>query len=98
MCVCVCGKYSYRCFSTEHPTATKTKSAEGFIDGDLIERFLDLPQKKMDEICRGLKVCVGVCVGVGVCVCGCVCVWVCVCVCVRVRACVRACVRVCDDC
>ena len=40
----------------EHPTATKTKSSEGFIDGDLVEQFLDLPQAKMEEICRGIKV------------------------------------------
>ena len=40
----------------EHPTATKTKSSEGFIDGDLVEQFLDLPQAKMEEICRGMKV------------------------------------------
>jgi hypothetical protein len=39
----------------EHPTATKTKSSEGFIDGDLVEQFLDLPQAKMEEICRGIK-------------------------------------------
>lgn len=40
----------------EHPTATKTKSSEGFIDGDLVEHFLDLPQDKMEEICKGIKV------------------------------------------
>lgn len=40
----------------EHPTATKTKSSEGFIDGDLVEHFLDLPEKKMAEICKGIKV------------------------------------------
>lgn len=45
----------YRCFSMEHPTATKTKSSEGFIDGDLVEHFLDLPQDKMEEICKGIK-------------------------------------------
>lgn len=48
--------FSYRCFSMEHPTATKTKSSEGFIDGDLVEHFLDLPQDKMEEICKGIKV------------------------------------------
>ena len=40
----------------EHPTATKTKLSEGFIDGDLVERFLDLPEAKMQEICKGIKV------------------------------------------
>jgi DNA damage-binding protein 1 len=45
----------YRCFSMEHTAATKTKSAEGFIDGDLVEHFLDLPQKKMEQIIKGIK-------------------------------------------
>ena len=40
----------------EHTAATKTKSAEGFIDGDLVEHFLDLPQKKMEQIIKGIKV------------------------------------------
>lgn len=43
---------SYRSFSTEH----MTKMSEGFIDGDLVERFLDLPQAQMEDICRGIKV------------------------------------------
>jgi UDP-N-acetylglucosamine transferase subunit ALG13 len=29
---------------------------EGFIDGDLVERFLDFSQTQMDEVCKGLKV------------------------------------------
>ena len=29
---------------------------EGFIDGDLVERFLDLPQTQMDDVCKGIKV------------------------------------------
>ena len=29
---------------------------EGFVDGDLVERFLDLSQTQMDEVCKGLKV------------------------------------------
>ncbi|CAI8053753.1 DNA damage-binding protein 1 [Geodia barretti] len=45
----------YRCFSMEHTAATKTKSAEGFIDGDLVEHFLDLPQEKMEQIIKGIK-------------------------------------------
>ena len=40
----------------EHTAATKTKSAEGFIDGDLVEHFLDLPQEKMEQIIKGIKV------------------------------------------
>ena len=46
----------YRCFSVEHAAASKTKSAEGFIDGDLIEQFLDLPHQKMEDVCNGIKV------------------------------------------
>ncbi len=33
--------------------------AEGFIDGDLVEQFLELPESQMAEICQGLKVSVG---------------------------------------
>ena len=29
---------------------------EGFVDGDLVERFLDLSQTQVDEVCKGLKV------------------------------------------
>ena len=29
---------------------------EGFIDGDLVERFLDLSQGQMEDLCKGLKV------------------------------------------
>ena len=29
---------------------------EGFIDGDLVERFLDLPESQTIEICKGIKV------------------------------------------
>ena len=28
----------------------------GFIDGDLVEKFLDLPRPQMEEIVRGIKV------------------------------------------
>ena len=28
----------------------------GFIDGDLVEKFLDLPRKQMEEIVRDIKV------------------------------------------
>lgn len=43
---------SYRSYATEH----KTKMPEGFIDGDLVERFLDLPQTQMEDVCKGIKV------------------------------------------
>jgi len=43
---------SYRSYGTEH----KTKMPEGFIDGDLVERFLDLPQAQMEDVCKGIKV------------------------------------------
>ncbi len=31
---------------------------EGFIDGDLVEKFLDLPEAQMSEVVKGIKVCV----------------------------------------
>lgn len=43
---------AYRSFENEH----KTKMTEGFIDGDLVERFLDLPPSEIEEICKGIKV------------------------------------------
>merc|ERR1739838_92960 len=42
----------YRSFSTER----KTERCEGFIDGDLIESFLDLSPDKMKEVSQGLMV------------------------------------------
>lgn len=42
----------WRSFSTE----VKTEVSEGFIDGDLIESFLDLPRKEMNEVITGLQV------------------------------------------
>ncbi len=42
----------YRSFANDH----KTKVAEGFIDGDLVERFLDLSQAQMNDIVAGIKV------------------------------------------
>ncbi|CAL4129658.1 unnamed protein product [Meganyctiphanes norvegica] len=42
----------YRSFSTER----KTERCEGFIDGDLIESFLDLNPDKMKEVSQGLMV------------------------------------------
>jgi len=43
---------SYRSFGNDH----KTLIAEGFIDGDLVEQFLELPEAQVTEICKGLKV------------------------------------------
>ena len=43
---------SWRSFHTDR----KTEPAFGFIDGDLIESFLDLTRDKMQEIVQGLQV------------------------------------------
>ena len=43
---------TWRSFSNER----KTEPAHGFIDGDLIESFLDLPRERMEEIASGLQV------------------------------------------
>ncbi len=29
---------------------------EGFVDGDLVEKFLDLPEAQMNEVVKGIKV------------------------------------------
>ncbi|XP_014287545.1 DNA damage-binding protein 1 [Halyomorpha halys] len=42
----------WRSFSTD----VKTEPAEGFIDGDLIESFLDLPRKEMLDVICGLQI------------------------------------------
>ncbi|KAL5007237.1 hypothetical protein ScPMuIL_016043 [Solemya velum] len=42
----------WRSFHTER----KTEAAEGFIDGDLIESFLDLSRDKMKEVVQGLQI------------------------------------------
>ncbi|XP_072033765.1 DNA damage-binding protein 1-like [Amphiura filiformis] len=42
----------WRSFYTER----KTESAENFIDGDLIESFLDLNRDKMEEVVQGLQI------------------------------------------
>lgn len=49
--------YSYRSFANDHTT----KIAEGIIDGDLIEQFLELSQNDMAEICKGIKVVMRTC-------------------------------------
>ncbi|KAK9497804.1 hypothetical protein O3M35_003726 [Rhynocoris fuscipes] len=41
----------WRSFTSE----VKTEPAEGFIDGDLIECFLDLPRKDMEDVVAGLQ-------------------------------------------
>lgn len=41
----------WRSFHTER----KTEPAEGFIDGDLIESFLDLERDKIEQVVQGLK-------------------------------------------
>lgn len=43
---------TWRSFHTER----KTEQATGFIDGDLIESFLDLGRAKMQEVVSGLQV------------------------------------------
>lgn len=43
---------SWRSFHTDH----KTEPVTGFIDGDLIESFLDLSREKMQEVVHGLQV------------------------------------------
>lgn len=43
---------TWRSFNTD----IKTEASEGFIDGDLIESFLDLSQEKMKEVAEGLQV------------------------------------------
>jgi len=43
---------SWRSFSNER----KTEQAEGYIDGDVIESFLDLPRVQMEEVVSGLQI------------------------------------------
>lgn len=43
---------SWRAFCTER----KTEAAAGFIDGDLIESFLDLSRDKMQEVAQGIMI------------------------------------------
>ncbi|QQP55147.1 Uncharacterized protein FKW44_008243, partial [Caligus rogercresseyi] len=42
----------WRSFSNER----KTEPMEGFVDGDLIETFLDLGRDKMSEVTAGLQI------------------------------------------
>ncbi|XP_003389315.1 PREDICTED: DNA damage-binding protein 1-like [Amphimedon queenslandica] len=41
----------YRSFSNEH----RSKPFAGFIDGDLVEKFLELPRPQMSQIVQGIK-------------------------------------------
>lgn len=41
----------WRAFATEH----RTRVSVGFIDGDLVERFLDLPRDKMELVVKNMK-------------------------------------------
>lgn len=43
---------TWRCFSNER----RVEPATGFVDGDLIESFLDLPRSSMEEVASGLQV------------------------------------------
>ena len=45
---------SWRSFHNER----KTEPASGFIDGDLIESYLDLNRDKMQDVVQGLQVAV----------------------------------------
>ena len=56
----------WRSFYTEQ----KKDASIGFIDGDLLESFLDLSRDKMQEVVQGLQV------RLCLCVCVCVCVWI----------------------
>uniref|UniRef100_A0A1B6LJ86 RSE1/DDB1/CPSF1 C-terminal domain-containing protein n=1 Tax=Graphocephala atropunctata TaxID=36148 RepID=A0A1B6LJ86_9HEMI len=42
----------WRSFTTD----VKTEPCEGFIDGDLVESFLDLSHKDMKEVAAGLQI------------------------------------------
>jgi len=44
---------NWRSFSSEK----KDEVSEGFIDGDIIESFLDLDRNSMNEVCAGLQKC-----------------------------------------
>ncbi|EDO27988.1 predicted protein, partial [Nematostella vectensis] len=44
--------FTWRSFSNER----KMEPAHGFIDGDLIESFLDLPRARMEEVVTGLQI------------------------------------------
>lgn len=49
------GKIEHSYWRSFH-TDIKTEPSEGFVDGDLIESFLDLNSEKMKEVAEGLQV------------------------------------------
>lgn len=49
------GKIEHSFWRAFH-TDMKMEQSEGFIDGDLIESFLDLSHDKMKEVAEGLQV------------------------------------------
>ncbi len=49
------GKIEHSFWRSFH-TDMKTELCEGFIDGDLVESFLDLNREKMEECTKGLQV------------------------------------------
>ncbi|KAK9680788.1 CPSF A subunit region [Popillia japonica] len=49
------GKIDHSYWRSFH-TDIKTEDCEGFIDGDLIESFLDLSAEKMKEVAEGLQI------------------------------------------
>lgn len=49
------GKIEHSFWRSFH-TDMKTEPADGFIDGDLVESFLDLGREKMKEVAAGLSV------------------------------------------
>lgn len=49
---CLTFIFTWRSFCTSR----KTEPHKGFIDGDLVENFLDLSPEKMAEVAKGLKV------------------------------------------
>lgn len=49
------GKIEHKFWRSFH-TDVKCEPSEGFIDGDLIESFLDLSQRDMEQVVEALKV------------------------------------------
>lgn len=49
------GKIQHQSWRSYH-TEIRTENAESFVDGDLIESFLDLSKKEMQEVINALEV------------------------------------------
>lgn len=49
------GKIEHSFWRSFH-TDMKTEPCENFIDGDMVESFLDLPRETMTKVCVGLQV------------------------------------------